>query len=128
MTDVRAAAAARAQALPFALAFVDMRMPPGIDGLTTIVKLWEIDPDLQVVICTAYSDHGWEEIQAALPARDRWLVLKKPFDKIEVLQLAQSLTEKWRLTQSARAELAALEARLRRSERLLSLQTAGLAV
>jgi len=122
------AAAARAQALPFALAFVDMRMPPGIDGLTTIVKLWEIDPDLQVVICTAYSDHGWEEIQAALPARDRWLVLKKPFDKIEVLQLAQSLTEKWRLTQSARAELAALEARLRRSERLLSLQTAGLAV
>ena len=122
------AAAARAQALPFALAFVDMRMPPGIDGLTTIVKLWEIDPDLQVVICTAYSDHGWEEIQAALPARDRWLVLKKPFDKIEVLQLAQSLTEKWQLTQSARADLAALQARLRRSERLLSLQTAPLAL
>jgi len=122
------AGAARAQSQPFALAFVDMRMPPGMDGLTTIVKLWEIDADLQVVICTAYSDHGWGEIQAALPTRDRWLVLKKPFDKIEVLQLAQSLTEKWRLTQTARAEIALLEERLRLSRREPSGQPLRLAV
>jgi len=94
---------------PYALAFVDMRMPPGWDGLTTIGKLWEIDPELQVVICTAYSDRSWSEIQAALTARDRWLVLKKPFDKVEVLQLAQALTEKWHLTRLSKLQLATLE-------------------
>ena len=93
----------------YALAFVDMRMPPGWDGLTTIGKLWEIDPELQVVICTAYSDRSWSEIQAALTARDRWLVLKKPFDKVEVLQLAQALTDKWHLTRLSRLQLATLE-------------------
>jgi two-component system NtrC family sensor kinase len=80
---------------PFALAFVDMRMPPGWDGLTTILKLWEIDRDLHVVICTAHSDRSWEEIETALTQRDRWAVLKKPFDKIEVLQLAHVLAAKW---------------------------------
>jgi signal transduction histidine kinase len=94
---------------PYALAFVDMRMPPGWDGLVTIGKLWEIDPELNVVICTAHSDHSWEEIQAALPVRERWLVLKKPFDKIEVLQLAHALTEKWNLTRLANAQRATLE-------------------
>ncbi len=94
---------------PYALAFVDMRMPPGWDGLTTIGKLWAIDPQLQIVICTAYSDRSWSEIQAALTARDRWLVLKKPFDKVEVLQLAQALTEKWHLTRLARLQMTTLE-------------------
>ena len=103
------AAVALASGRPYALAFVDMRMPPGWDGLTTIGKLWEIDSDLQVVICTAYSDRSWSEIQTALTARDRWLVLKKPFDKVEVLQLAQALTEKWHLTRLARLQLATLE-------------------
>lgn len=82
---------------PYALAFVDMRMPPGWDGRKTITKLWEIDPTLHVVICTAFSDYSWEELQSALPLKDRWLILKKPFDKIEVLQLARVLTEKWKL-------------------------------
>lgn len=94
---------------PYALAFVDMRMPPGWDGLVTIGKLWEVDPELNVVICTAHSDHSWEEIQAALPVRERWLVLKKPFDKIEVLQLAHALTEKWNVTRIAHAQRATLE-------------------
>jgi signal transduction histidine kinase len=103
------AAIAVASGRRYALAFVDMRMPPGWDGLTTIGKLWEIDPELQVVICTAYSDRSWSEIQAALTARDRWLVLKKPFDKVEVLQLAQALTDKWHLTRLSRLQLATLE-------------------
>lgn len=103
------ASIAVASGRPYALAFVDMRMPPGWDGLTTIGKLWQIDPEMQVVICTAYSDRSWSEIQAALTARDRWLVLKKPFDKVEVLQLAQALTEKWHLTRLAKLQLATLE-------------------
>jgi CheY-like chemotaxis protein len=81
----------------YALAFVDMRMPPGWDGLTTILKLWDVDPALQVVICTAYSDRSWAEVQAALPVRSRWLVLKKPFDKVELLQIAHVLIDKWHL-------------------------------
>ena len=48
----------------YALAFVDMRMPPGWDGLETIEKLWQVDSDIQMVICTAYSDYSWEEINA----------------------------------------------------------------
>lgn len=94
-------AAARAAHQPFALAFVDMRMPPGWDGLTTIEKVWEIDPALHIVICTAHSDRSWDEIASKLTARDRWAVLKKPFDKIEVLQLAHVMTAKWKLLTGA---------------------------
>jgi CheY-like chemotaxis protein len=94
---------ANATGRPFALAFVDMRMPPGWDGLTTIGKLWEIDSELQVVICTAHSDRTWDEIACALPARDRWAVLKKPFDKIEVVQLAHVMVAKWNLARAAMA-------------------------
>lgn len=101
--------AAREAGRPYALAFVDMRMPPGWDGLVTIGKLWEVDPEINVVICTAYSDHSWEEIRAALPVRERWLALRKPFDKIEVLQLAHALTEKWQLNRAASAHRAVLE-------------------
>jgi CheY-like chemotaxis protein len=86
---------------PYALAFVDMRMPPGWDGLTTIQKLWAVDPALNIVICTAYSDRSWVEVQEALPERTRWLVLKKPFDKVELLQIAHVLVHKWELEQAA---------------------------
>jgi DNA-binding LytR/AlgR family response regulator len=47
---------------PYAVAFVDIRMPPGWDGVETTQKLWEVDPCLQVVICTAYSDYSWDEL------------------------------------------------------------------
>ncbi len=80
----------------FPLAFVDMRMPPGWDGLRTIQELWKRDPDLQVVICTAYSDHNWCEITEVLGTSDSLLVLKKPFDVVELRQMAVALTEKWR--------------------------------
>ena len=61
---------------PYALAFVDMRMPPGWDGVDTVERLWQADPQLQVVICTAYSDHPWEEVLARLDVRDRLLIVK----------------------------------------------------
>ena len=81
---------------PFALAFVDMRMPPGWDGLETIMQLWRVDPDLQVVICTAFSDYSWRDIIARIGQTDRLLILKKPFDNVEVSQLAIALTENGR--------------------------------
>jgi CheY-like chemotaxis protein len=83
-----------AEGRPYSVAFVDMRMPPGWDGLFTIQRLWEVDPCLQIVICTAYSDHSWDEITKTLGGTDRLLILKKPFDAIEILQLATSLGEK----------------------------------
>ncbi|HEV8605262.1 MAG TPA: EAL domain-containing protein [Tepidisphaeraceae bacterium] len=94
---------------PYAMAFIDMRMPPGWDGVKTIQCLWEKDPELQVVICTAYSDHTWEDITAQLGATDRLLMLKKPFDAVEVAQLAAALTEKWSLKRDASLKMDQLE-------------------
>lgn len=94
---------------PYTLAFCDMRMPPGWDGLTTIEKLWEADPHLQVVICSAYSDNTWSEITTRLGRSDRLLILKKPFDNAEVLQLAVALIEKRRLFEKAAIKQTELE-------------------
>jgi len=94
---------------PYALAFVDMRMPPGWDGVETIERLWQADERLQVVICTAFSDHSWDTVLARLDVRDRLLILKKPFDTIEVCQLANTLCAKWESTQQAAAQLSLLE-------------------
>ncbi len=94
---------------PYALAFVDVRMPPGWDGIETTAKIWQTYPDLQVVICTAYSDYSWEEMLKILGYSDRLIILKKPFDNIEVVQLAISMTEKWRLYQQAKLRLDDLE-------------------
>ena len=93
----------------FAMAFVDVRMPPGLDGIQTTARLWEIDPDLQVVICTAHSDYSWEEMVERLGHSDRMVILKKPFDPVEVLQLANALTEKWRLLQATKRRMDELE-------------------
>ena len=93
---------ALAEGQPYAMAFVDVRMPPGWDGVETISRIWKVDPSIQVVICTAYSDYSWQDIIAKLGKTDKLVILKKPFDGIEVLQLAHALTEKWLLTQQAR--------------------------
>jgi len=81
----------------FDLAFVDVRMPPGWDGLQTIEQIWKVDPGLQIVICTAWSDFTWQEIDARLGRSDQLLILKKPFDAAEVAQMATTLSEKRRL-------------------------------
>lgn len=94
-----------AAGVPYAVAFVDMRMPPGWDGLMTIEQIWKVDPHIQVVICTAFSDHPWHEIAARLGKTDRLLILRKPFDAIEVEQLAVSLTCKWELSKRAQLRI-----------------------
>jgi signal transduction histidine kinase len=101
--------AAAAAGVPYAMAFVDMRMPPGWDGVETIVRLWKQFPDLQVVICTAYSDHCWEEVLGTMGRSDNLLVLKKPFDSIEVLQLANALTQKWSLNHQVKCRFQDLD-------------------
>ena len=88
---------ALAENRPYAMAFVDVRMPPGWDGVETIARIWEVYPELQIVVCTAYSDYSWEEMRAKVGQPDSLLILKKPFDNIEVQQLAHALTKKWLL-------------------------------
>jgi diguanylate cyclase (GGDEF)-like protein len=89
---------AQSEGRPYSLAFVDGRMPPGWDGIETISHLWKESPDLQVVLCTAYADYSWQEIRKVLGDSDSLLILKKPFDNVEVLQLTHALTRKWELT------------------------------
>jgi len=108
-----------AQGRPYSLAFVDMRMPPGWDGLQTIECLWAVDPNVQIVICSAHADYDWMDIVQRLGQSDQLLVLRKPFEPIEVLQCANSLSRKWRNERIIRAQVAALE-------RDVSVRTQGL--
>lgn len=94
---------------PYALAFVDIRMPPGWDGVETIERIWKLCPDLQAVMCTAYSDYSWHEIIGRFGHVDNLLILKKPFETVEVLQLAHALTRKWLLGRQARLRMDDLE-------------------
>ncbi|POA47538.1 two-component system response regulator [Pseudomonas sp. MPR-ANC1] len=112
--------AALADNRPYAMAFIDMRMPPGWDGLETIERLWQVDPRLQVALCTAYSDYSWEDIDRRLALNDRLLILKKPFDAIEIRQMASALTVKWQMTEDAELKLNRLEQAVQARTRELS--------
>ncbi|MGC3957341.1 MAG: response regulator [Verrucomicrobiota bacterium] len=110
-----------AEGRPYSLAFVDVRMPPGWDGVETIEHIWKKYPELQVVICTAYSDHSWGDIITRLGKSDSLLILKKPFDNVEVLQLAHALTKKWVVTRQAKMQTLNLATLVtERTEALLS--------
>ena len=96
-----------------------MRMPPGWDGLETIEHLWKADPDVQVVVCSAHSDYDWSDFFERLGHSDKLLVLKKPFEPIEVLQCASALTRKWHDQQVLRRQVHSLE-------HMVSVRTMGL--
>lgn len=104
---------------PYSMAFVDVRMPPGWDGIETISHIWKVDSNIQIVVCTAYSDYSLDEILRELGHTDRLVILKKPFDNIEVLQVANALTQKWLLTHE-------LEQRFYDLEKLVDERTAEL--
>jgi diguanylate cyclase (GGDEF)-like protein len=116
---VELARRALAEGRPYSVAFVDMRMPPGWDGLETIENLWKVDPEIQVVVCSAYSDYDWMELLARLGCSDQLIVIKKPFEPIEILQSASALSRKW---QNARA----LNRHVEGLERVVTDRTRGL--
>ncbi len=111
---------------PYALAFVDVRMPPGWDGVETIERLWQVDPALQIVVCTAYSDYSWEKMTARLGVNENLVILKKPFDNIEVLQLAHALTRKWMVTEQAMLQVGTLDKMVSERTRALEKSNADL--
>lgn len=94
---------------PYAVVFVDVRMPPGLDGIETTARIWQLDPDIQIVVCTAHADLSREQILKKLGRSDRLVVLKKPFDNIEVLQLADTLAQRWDSTRVMQRHLASLQ-------------------
>src|SRR5262249_32804493 len=94
-------------------------------GLETIERIWKVDPDIQVVICSAYSDHSWNDLRARLGPRESLLILKKPFDTLEVVQCAHALTTKWELARKVRAHVDELEATVAsRTQQLVQANTA----
>jgi two-component system, cell cycle sensor histidine kinase and response regulator CckA len=100
---------ALAEERPYALAFVDIRMPPGWDGVETTQMIWAVDPDVQIVLCTAYADYSWDEMFEKIGNHDGLVILKKPFDTVEALQLAHAFTEKWWLHRQSRRKMEELE-------------------
>jgi diguanylate cyclase (GGDEF)-like protein len=86
-----------------------MRMPPGWDGLETIEQLWKIDPEVQVVVCSAYTDYDWLELLERLGHSDKLIVIKKPFEPIEILQSASALSRKWQNARALKHHIESLE-------------------
>ncbi len=111
---------------PYRVAFVDMRMPPGWDGLRTIQELWMVDPRLEVVLCTAYSDHSLDDITRALGGTEHLLILKKPFDSVEILQMTRTLCAKWQLARQAEGRLSELSAKVQARTHALERSVADL--
>lgn len=100
---------ALAEGRPYAMAFCDMRMPPGWDGVETLQNIWQVDPHLQAVICTAFSDYSWNDMLEKLGNQDRLLILKKPFENVEALQSATAMVSKWNWHAKANLQMENLE-------------------
>lgn len=94
--------AARDAGRRYSVVFMDVRMPPGIDGVETTARILEIDPDVQVVICTAFCDYTFAEIIKRLGGTDRLTILRKPFNVTEVVERTLDLTGEWMMQQEAR--------------------------
>jgi two-component system, NtrC family, sensor kinase len=105
---------------PYALAFVDVRMPPGLDGVETTLRMWRESSDLQVVLCSAYSDYSWDELVRKLATSERLLILRKPFDTIEVRQMAHALCEKWELLRASQERMQGLSLAVEERTRALA--------
>lgn len=102
---------------PYSAALIDVRMPPGWDGVETSQRIWEIAPDLPIVLCTAYSDYGWDEISERLPRTEQLLILKKPFEPFELRQIVASQVSRWHLNRLANRSQLLSEAIIERRTR-----------
>jgi diguanylate cyclase (GGDEF)-like protein len=81
---------------PYAVVFLDMRMPPGPDGVWAAARIRELDPAVEIVLCTAYSDVDPRDIGGMVPPEEKLSYLQKPFHPHEIRQMTISLASKWR--------------------------------
>ena len=89
---------------PFCMVFMDVRMPPGIDGVEAASRIRKLDPDIEIVIMTAYSDYDVDEIIEKVGNPDRLLYFHKPFQSEQIKSLACSLTKHWYLEKKRREQ------------------------
>lgn len=82
------------EGLPYSLIFMDIRMPPGYNGITTVSKIWKEYPDIEVVLCTAHSEYTLNDVISQLGMTDQLMFIRKPFDTVSVVQMALALTHK----------------------------------
>lgn len=116
---VRAVEEAMARGERYGVAFIDIRMPPGIDGVETAHRIRSIDPDLYIVIVTAYSDYHPNDIAAAIRPADKLFYLAKPLEPTEITQMSLALGRSWALDREVEGNQRRLEeinARLLESE------------
>ena len=86
---------------PFAVAYIDIRMPPGMDGIETIRRIREFEKNLEIVIMTAYTDKPLHEIVRNMELLHKLLYIRKPVAREEIQQITLSLVEKWNVEQAA---------------------------
>jgi CheY-like chemotaxis protein len=106
---VAAVGQARADGEPFAVAFLDVRMPPGIDGVTAAKRIRAIDMDIIIVFVTGFSDVDPAQIEAAVPPSEKILYLQKPVQTAEIQQLTRTLVSQWKLQRSLLIRIAEIE-------------------
>lgn len=97
----------------YSLVFMDIRMPPGIDGIEAIESIWTIDSEVGIVICTAYSDYTWDQIIAKLGHNDNLLFIRKPFDSISLKQITLAMTTNWNLKRQIKQYIDNLESQVK---------------
>lgn len=112
--------AAEAANNPYAVIFMDVRMPPGWDGIETITQIWSRFPHIEMVICTAYSDYSWGKILTRLGTTDQLQFIRKPIDVVSIKQMGLALVKKWNLARRARQYVDDLEKEVQ--ERTMQLQ------
>jgi diguanylate cyclase (GGDEF)-like protein len=108
--DAAVAAVARAisEGDPYAVLFLDMRMPPGMDGYETAKQVRLLDPNINIVIVTGYSDHSPLQVAKVAGPLDKLYYLAKPFEIDEIRSLAASLSSKWTMEANLKAAHQAL--------------------
>jgi signal transduction histidine kinase len=114
-------AKAHAENDPYALIFMDVRMPPGIDGIVAVQKIWEQYPNIEIVICSAYSDYNWENIIKIFGKTDKLMFLQKPFNRIAIQQMALSMVTKWEVQNELRELVDTLDAKVEKRTRELKI-------
>ena len=104
---------------PIAMAFVDIRMPPGISGVTTVSCIREVDPDIEFVIMTAYTDLSLTDVIENIAPLHKLLYVRKPFTREEIQQITVALVEKYNVAQRLKAHEREIRAGHRRMEAIL---------
>ena len=89
---------------PYTIVFVDVRMPPGWDGVMAIERIWKEYPDLPAVIYAAYSDYSAPEIVKILGRSEKLLIFKNPPDNEGIHRFAVAFTEEWDCKQATQFE------------------------